>query len=348
MEVSACKRNTGVYLLFAGIFCLLVIAFWPVMSVFVWAVAFALVLMPLQRRFRRILSPSLSATLITSMVVIGLLVFVLLATGILYMNLDHIGLMVSAVVQGFDKTGIQYLLPPFTQEQLANMPATLVGMFLHVIISLTSNIVLGALQVVILFLTLSMLLYKGDEVWETFTCGLTPVTRRVIDPVTAIGGNTVYSLIFVQVSAAAIAFLIAVPFFYLFGHGNVILYATLTGIATLIPMVGAQLFILFFVLYLVATGDFTGAAVLLFAGYPLLSGWIDFYYRPVMMGKRTAVHPVLMMIGFFVGIPFMGLVGFILGPVLVAVGATAYRIYREEIISCSCEFLDEPDRKPGA
>lgn len=348
MDLSACNRNIGVYLLFAGIFCLIIVAFWPVMSVFVWAVAFAIVLMPLQRKFCRTISPSLSATLITSLVILGLLVFVLLASGVLYENLDHIGRMVTIVVQGFDRTGIQYLLPPFTQEQLANMPATLVGMVLHVIISLTSNIVLGALQVVILFLSLSMLLYKGNEVWDTFTRSFSPAMRHILDPITEIGGNTVYSLIFVQISAAAIAFLIAVPFFYLFGHGNVILYATLTGLATLIPMVGAQLFILFFVLYLIATGDYTGAAVLLFAGYPLLSGWIDFYYRPVMMGKRTAVHPVLMMIGFFVGIPFMGLVGFILGPLLVAVGVTAYRIYREEIISGPCEFLNEPDRKPGA
>jgi len=37
------------------------------------------------------------------------------------------------------------------------------------------------------------------------------------------------------------------------------------------------------------------------------------------------------MIGIFAGVPFMGLVGFILGPVLVALVVTGFRIYAEEI-----------------
>jgi predicted PurR-regulated permease PerM len=65
-------------------------------------------------------------------------------------------------------------------------------------------------------------------------------------------------------------------------------------------------------------------------GYPLLSGWIDFYYRPVMMGKRVAIPPVMMMIGIFAGVPFMGIVGFIIGPVLVALAVTGYKILAEE------------------
>jgi predicted PurR-regulated permease PerM len=37
-----------------------------------------------------------------------------------------------------------------------------------------------------------------------------------------------------------------------------------------------------------------------------------------MMGKRVAVHPVMMMRGILAGVPFMGVDGFILGPVLIA------------------------------
>ena len=48
-------------------------------------------------------------------------------------------------------------------------------------------------------------------------------------------------------------------------------------------------------------------------GYPLMSGWLDFYYSTVMMGKRIAINPILMMIAILVGIPFMGFVGFVSG-----------------------------------
>ena len=145
-----------------------------------------------------------------------------------------------------------------------------------------------------------------------------------------IAGNTIYSLIVIQISAAFLSFLLAIPFFYLLGYGHVLLFATMIGFAMLIPLIGAQLFLLFFVLYMLALGDIRSALITLFIGYPLLSGWIDFYYRPVMMRQRVAVHPVFMIIGIFAGVPFMGIVGFILGPVLIALAATGYEIYAEQ------------------
>jgi predicted PurR-regulated permease PerM len=36
------------------------------------------------------------------------------------------------------------------------------------------------------------------------------------------------------------------------------------------------------------------------------------------MGKRVALHLVMMMIGILAAVPFMGIDGFILGPVLIA------------------------------
>jgi predicted PurR-regulated permease PerM len=41
-----------------------------------------------------------------------------------------------------------------------------------------------------------------------------------------------------------------------------------------------------------------------------------------MMGKRVAIPPVMMMIGIFAGVPFTCIVGFIIGPVLVALAVT--------------------------
>ncbi|HVN74090.1 MAG TPA: AI-2E family transporter [Methanoregula sp.] len=94
-------------------------------------------------------------------------------------------------------------------------------------------------------------------------------------------------------------------------------------LAMLFQLIGAQVFLFIFLFCTVALGDFRSAAIV------VLSGWIDFYYRPVMMGKRVAVHPVFMMIGIFGGVPFMGPVGFILGPVLVALMVTGFKIYAE-------------------
>jgi predicted PurR-regulated permease PerM len=45
-----------------------------------------------------------------------------------------------------------------------------------------------------------------------------------------------------------------------------------------------------------------------------------------MMGQRVAIPPIMMMIGILAGIPFMGIVGFIIGPVLIALAVTGTKI----------------------
>ena len=62
-------------------------------------------------------------------------------------------------------TGFAAFLPTFTAAQLSNMPQTLIQMLLDTILSLTENPALLLLQVVILFLSLSMLLYDGEQIW---------------------------------------------------------------------------------------------------------------------------------------------------------------------------------------
>ena len=80
-------------------------------------------------------------------------------------------------------------------------------------------------------------------------------------------------------------------------------------------------------LYFFSLDDIRSAVLMPLEGR--LSGWIDFYYRPGRIGKRGAVHPV-MMIGIIAGLPFIGIVGFIIGPVLIALVVTGYNILADE------------------
>ena len=325
------SEDQQIMLLIGATVILAIIAFRPILDMLVWAVALAVVLVPFHRWLSRTVSPYLSATFITVWIILGVLLVMSVAASILFDNLDYIGYMVGTLAKGFDSTAIAFFLPKFTQEQLASMPNTIVQLLLQTLMSLTENVALALLRIAILFLSLSMLIYYGEGIWRALTVNLTPKIARAVAKMSEISANTIYALIVVQISAACISFLIALPFFYFFGYGNVLLFATMIGISQLIPLIGAAVFILFFTLYLLALGDFRGAAVMLLIGYPLMSGWIDFYYRPVMMGQRTAIHPILMMIACLIGVPFMGLVGFILAPVMMALLVTAYRLYAEQV-----------------
>jgi predicted PurR-regulated permease PerM len=325
------SEDQKLLLLIGAIFIATIIAFWPLMTVFVWAIALAVALMPLHKWFSRRVKPSISATLITIGVILAIILVMSLAASVVYANIEHIGTMVTTMVKGLQNTRLAAFLPTFTADQLSNMPQTLVQVLLQTILSTTQNPMLFLLQIIILFLSLSMLIYYGEQIWTSMTHNLSPKLSAAVGKMSEITGNTIYSLIVIQISAALLSFLLAIPFFSLLGYGHELLFATLIGFAMLIPLIGAQLFLLFFMLYMVSLGDIRSALITMFIGYPLLSGWIDFYYRPVMMSRRVAVHPVFMIIGIFAGVPFMGFIGFILGPVLIALAVTGYSIYSEQM-----------------
>jgi len=286
--------------------------------------------LPFHKYLSNIVKPSVSATFITLWVLLVILLVLSISASILYSGIDQIGSMVTSLVYGFKNTPVSAFLPTFTAEQVSHMPDTLVQLLLQSLLSLTSNVMQSLISIIIFFLSLSMLLYYGEQIWNTLTGTLTPKLFSAVEKLAEISANTIYALIIVQISAALIAFLLAIPFFYLLGVNFPFLYATLIGLAMLIPLIGAQIMILFFALYFLSLGDTWNAVITLFVGYPLLSGWIDFYYRPMMMGKRVAIPPIMMMIGIFAGVPFMGIVGFIIGPVLVALAVTGYKILAEE------------------
>ena len=329
MDRIRISENKQVLLLIFAIYILCILAFWPLLTVFIWSAAIAIALMPFHKRLSRIVKPSVSVVFMTVWVLLAILVVLSISVSILYGSIDHIGSMVSSIVNGYDNTGVSAFLPTFTDDQVSHMPDTLVRLLVQSLLSLTDNVMQSLISIIIFFLSLAMLLFYGEQIWNTLTRTLSPKLFSAVERMAEISSNTIYALIIVQISAAFIAFLLALPFFFLLGVEDPLLFATLIGIAMLIPLIGAQIMILLFSLYFITIGEIWNAVITLFVGYPLLSGWIDFYYRPVMIGKRVAIPPVLMIIGIFAGVPFMGIAGFIVGPVLVALAVTGYKIIAE-------------------
>jgi predicted PurR-regulated permease PerM len=331
--MNPCQTNEDKHLLFliGTIYITCIVIFWPLITVLIWSAAIATTLMPFHKQLSRIVRPSVSATFITLWVLLVILLLLTITLSIFYSNIDYIGTMVASLVHGFNNTSLASFLPTFTADQFAHMPNTLVQLMIQSLLSLTSNVVQSLISIIIFFLSLSMLLYYGEHLWDTLTRTLSPKLASAVGKLAEISTNTIYALIIVQISAALISFFLAIPFFFFLGVKSPLLFAVLIGIAMLVPLIGAQLMLLFFTLYFVSLGDIWSALITLVVGYPLLSGWIDFYYRPIMMRRRVAIPPVMMMIGIFAGVPFMGLVGFIVGPVLIALAVTGYKIFSAEV-----------------
>jgi predicted PurR-regulated permease PerM len=209
---------------------------------------------------------------------------------------------------------------------LAGTLRAVVGALRAYIEDIAGDLPIILLKAFIFFLALYLFVLSGDHVARELRSVL---PGRLAASVNSLSGKTVdtlYAVYIVNAQVALITFLVSIPFFILWGYGHVLFFSVLMGIFQLVPFLGPQLLIIFLAIYALACGDIPGAVAMLVVGYPLISGSADFYFRPKMMGKRTAIHPVLMMIGLFGGLALFGLLGVILGPLFAALLVSAYEL----------------------
>jgi predicted PurR-regulated permease PerM len=82
--------------------------------------------------------------------------------------------------------------------------------------------------------------------------------------------------------------------------------------------------------------------ILFFLGWFGVSALPEIFIRPILMGRRVHIHPVVMFIGFIGGIVTMGLAGFVVGPVALVLLITGYRIYREREKGSELPMAEHP------
>jgi predicted PurR-regulated permease PerM len=143
--------------------------------------------------------------------------------------------------------------------------------------------------------------------------------------------DTLYSLYIVHVIISMLTFFLAYGFFLILGYGHEMFYAMLCAVFALIPFLGPVLILMFVGLYALCISDWYGAILISTVGYFFICVMTDMILRPKLIGKRIQIRPILMFLGFFGGAMTMGLLGFVLGPVLLVLGITGYEIFFKEM-----------------
>lgn len=120
-------------------------------------------------------------------------------------------------------------------------------------------------------------------------------------------------------------FLTAVGF-ELFGIQNGVLWGAVAVFASLVPGIGVALVIVPAVLYLLFIGQAGNAIGLALFGL-LVIGTIDNLLRPYLLGSRTSIHPLLVLLSVLGGIAFFGPAGIFLGPLVISLLLGLLSIY---------------------
>jgi predicted PurR-regulated permease PerM len=182
----------------------------------------------------------------------------------------------------------------------------------------------------VFFFSLGALIYHGDLLKERFMNHAPEILCLYVDRLSAVTVDTLYAIYVVQVAIAVLTFFIALPVFYLLGYGNILFYSFLAAFCELIPVLGSSTAFILIGAYALALDDARGVFILFFFGYLIVSCVPEIWVRPVLVGRRVKINPVIMFIGIIGGILTMGLAGFVLGPVMIVLLITSFRIYASD------------------
>jgi predicted PurR-regulated permease PerM len=141
-------------------------------------------------------------------------------------------------------------------------------------------------------------------------------TREVIDA-------SVYGVVSIAVIQGTLGGLA----FWVLGLPSAVVWGVAMTFLSMIPMLGAFLVWVPAAIYLAVTGHIPKAIVLTVWGV-LVIGMIDNFLRPKLVGGRTRLHELLIFFAVLGGLQVFGVLGFVLGPVVLAVTLALIDVFR--------------------
>nr|WP_207161365.1 AI-2E family transporter [Rhabdochromatium marinum] len=139
----------------------------------------------------------------------------------------------------------------------------------------------------------------------------TSVTRATLKGTLLIGA--------LQGTLAGIAFAVA-------GINNAVFWGTLMAVLSVIPSIGSALIWIPAVILLMIQGQVLSSLLLgLFCG--LIVGSLDNVLRPILVGKDTKMHELMIFFSTLGGIMMFGLTGIFIGPLIASLFITIWDMY---------------------
>ena len=113
------------------------------------------------------------------------------------------------------------------------------------------------------------------------------------------------------------------------GIPSAVVWGVIMMFLSLIPMFGTGLVWLPAAIIMILLGHVWQGIVIFSIGFLIIST-IDNLLKPKLVGKDTQMHPLIVLFSTLGGITLLGFLGFIIGPIIVALFITLWEIYEVE------------------
>jgi predicted PurR-regulated permease PerM len=115
--------------------------------------------------------------------------------------------------------------------------------------------------------------------------------------------------------------------FWMAGLPSAFLWGVIMGLLAFLPIIGIGVVFIPTVIYLVLKGR-VGMAIFFFIYYLMLSGGIEYFFKPRLVGQRVQMHTLLVFFAIIGGLKVFGILGIVYGPLIATAFLTLADIYR--------------------
>lgn len=328
-------------ILFAGVS----ILFWKVLEPFIivllTAGIAAILVTPLERHVRHWTGhPKISALimilLVLSAVVIPLATLILVAAD-QAVEIVQDTLANPVWVQAFDFRSLPLVsaLPSILVSQIAliDLGEILRNIALWIVHNIGTIFASSAdivFKTFIFFVALYFFLVDREKI-ITELIALSPLRTAIDKSITDRLVATVRGVVFGSLIVAIVQGVVAGIGLSLFGVPGALIWAGLVVIAAQVPMLGTSMIMLPAVAYLFLSGHVPQGIGLLVWSMCVV-GLIDNFIQPFIVGSRTRMHALLILLSMLGGLNAFGPIGFILGPAILAGFLVLLELYKSGIL----------------
>ncbi|HJX49983.1 MAG TPA: AI-2E family transporter [Candidatus Nanoarchaeia archaeon] len=308
----------------------------PILIAIIFGVILAFVLSPVEDWMsKKLKSRTLSATIIS----VALIILLILPIWFLTPIIINQSLKIYFSTQQMDfVTPLKNILPSiFASQDFSREIGSIIYSFVNKSVNSFVNYFSGfilnfpilLMQFGVAFFTFYFVL-RDKENLISYIKSLLPFSRDVEEKIFEQTKGITISVLYGQIIMGLIQGFITGAGFLIFGVPNALILTILACIAGILPIIGTTVVWVPVAIYLLVIGNPIAAIGITIFG--LIAVFIDNILKPIFVSRRVSMPSSLVLIGMVGGFLFFGVLGFILGPLILAYLLILLEVYRNKRI----------------
>lgn len=310
----------------------LFLLFRPYLTALVLGAIIVVFFYPVNNKIREYVNNKIVASLVSTLLV---LLIILMPMAFVANVVTQEAISALRTIDNLDLAQIEINFIPGVEDFVVDFDTYLneaVGFLTNYFQSGFTQIIGGFVEALVGLVLILFILYYGfkdGEMMRKHILSILPVSASHRERIKAKAENVLYAVMYGQVIVSLIQGGIGGVAFWIFGFNNPVFWAFVMAVLSFIPGLGSPLVWVPFSIIAFVEGNLVAGIGLAIVGIVIISN-IDNLLKPKLIGGRSGMHPLLVIISIFGGLTFFGLIGFILGPILVAICVLIIQFFNEE------------------